>query len=217
MDVLTSFASSLHQTNEKECLIQLLEFLGSKRHRQSRKLNRFVNKHKPGIQRRVKRFSSLMQKDLHRPGKQSEWPADAMALAIELSTELGKWPRLNATNLHAFRLKVKELRYVLQMASNPDAAFVASLGEVKDAIGEWHDWQVLEMIGKKILSHGRGCNLLKSIHHERMQKFDHALSLANHMRRRYLPEGHVNQHGRLRRRSARLNGPALAATSSLAA
>src|SRR5262249_960374 len=155
--------------------------LGKKRHRYSRKLSRFVEGHKAPIQRGLKESSAFIGKVMSRSEKNSDSPADAMALAMELSTELAKWPRLNATNLHAFRLKVKELRYVLQMATRPDPAFVGSLGEVKDAIGEWHDWEELEMIGKKTLSHASGCNLLKSIHGQRTQKFDHALSLANQM------------------------------------
>jgi hypothetical protein len=42
---------------------------------------------------------------------------------------------LNKPNLHPYRLKVKELRNVLQMADNADQQeFITRLGEVKDAI-----------------------------------------------------------------------------------
>ena len=60
-----------------------------------------------------------------------------MATALQLSSRLKTPARLAKGTLHSYRLKVKELRYVLQMA---DAAehqkFIDKLSEVKDAIGK---------------------------------------------------------------------------------
>ena len=95
------------------------------------------------------------------------------------------WPRLNRGNLHAFRQKVKELRYVLQMATHDDSDFVKSLGEVKERIGEWHDWEVLAEIAQQMNQHP-GCKLLSTIRSTAEQKFEEALSTANHMRKRSL-------------------------------
>jgi CHAD domain-containing protein len=51
--------------------------------------------------------------------------------------------QLRKSNLYQYRLKVKELRNLLQLAEDADQqAFIDRLGEVKDAIGEWHDWEV---------------------------------------------------------------------------
>ena len=65
---------------------------------------------------------------------------------MSLIDELNRWPEFNAENLHAFRIKVKELRYVLQLAKDPDLKFVNALGKVEDQIGDWHDWQQLAEI-----------------------------------------------------------------------
>jgi CHAD domain-containing protein len=51
-------------------------------------------------------------------------------------------------------LKIKELRYVLEMADGPrNQEFIDRLGEIKDAIGEWHDWEELIAITVEVLDH----------------------------------------------------------------
>ena len=70
--------------------------------------------------------------------------AEVSASALTLLTRLAKPARLGKTNLHSYRLEVKELRNLLQLAEEYDRQeFVRQLGEVKDAIGEWHDWEEL--------------------------------------------------------------------------
>ena len=70
-----------------------------------------------------------------------------MAKAIKLSSQLKSPPRLSRSTLHPYRLKVKELRDVLQLSDRTaDKDFLKELGEVKDAIGEWHDWEELTSI-----------------------------------------------------------------------
>ncbi len=143
--------------------------------------------------------------------KETEWPIDAMSLALQLSNELASWPRLD-------RLKVKELRYVLQLAKNPDADFIESLGEVKDAIGEWHDWEEFSGIAGKVLDHGPGRNLIRLIRSTAKEKFDHALSITNRMRQKYLDQQGRNRRRNLWRPVAPVpKPPVIAAASSLLA
>ena len=66
--------------------------------------------------------------------------------------ELGSWPPLNADNIHAFRLKVKELRYVLQLSADADSGMMAALSDVQRRVGDWHDWQQLHEIASEILT-----------------------------------------------------------------
>lgn len=193
MDVLTGFAAGLTADDEEECRVQLIEALGGKRIRFARKLRDTAATQRSQARQQLKRYAGVIDKGLtratSRPAKQSEWPADAMAVALQLSSELARWPAFKADNIHPFRLKVKELRYVLQLAENADSQFIDALGETKDAIGEWHDWTQLEGIAAKVLDHGRGCNVLKEIHSRAQEKFDHAISVATHLRREYLPAG----------------------------
>jgi len=150
--------------------------------------------------------------------KETEWPIDAMSLALQLSNELASWPRLDAGNFHPFRLKVKELRYALQLAKNPDADLIESLGEVKYAIGEWHDWEELTGIAGKVLDHGPGRNLIRMIRSTAKEKFDHALSITNRMRQKYSDQQGRNRRRNLRRPVAPVpKPPVISAASSLLA
>jgi len=101
---------------------------------------------------------------------------------------LGATPAtLNRKNLHAYRLKIKELRYVLETADDPgNQDFIDKLGEVKDAIGEWHDWAELIAIAGDVLDHKANCKLLREVKAISTCKFQNTLSLTNKMRRDYL-------------------------------
>ena len=222
MDVLTGFASKLRPDGDEECLVELLEYLGAERYKQARKLHRVVQWNRKAIASRLKRSSEYIKKVLahsqQHSEKETEWPIDAMSLALQLSNELASWPRLDAGNVHPFRLKVKELRYALQLAKNPDADLIESLGEVKDAIGEWHDWEELTGIAGKVLDHGPGRNLIRMIRSTAKEKFDHALSITNRMRQKYSDQQGRNRRRNLRRPVAPVpKPPVISAASSLLA
>jgi len=56
------------------------------------------------------------------------------------------------------------LRDVLQLSDRPgDREFLEKLGEVKDAIGEWHDWEELIAMATQLLDHGTSCKLIKHL------------------------------------------------------
>jgi CHAD domain-containing protein len=131
MDVLTGFSASLRpDQREEQSLIELLEYLGAERYGQCRKLRSLVRQHKRPIRRRLKRLSRFIDRGLRRARRQnngSEWPIDAMAVALKLANELARWPALNAANLHSYRLKAKEVLYVLQLADDADQGLIKSL------------------------------------------------------------------------------------------
>ena len=217
MDVLTGFAATLANDSE-ECLTQLLEHLGAKRLQSVRRLHATVAQKQKKARRRLRRYSSLMRRNASRKNTPNSpgWPVDATAIALQLSSELAAWPRLNSTNLHPYRLKVKELRYVLQLAEGQDSEFVDALGEVKDAIGEWHDWSELAALAKQILNHGSGCQVLQQIRDTTAAKFDHALSLAETMRKKFLGAS-SGRNDRRRSGPMKLKKPVLITAARLAA
>jgi len=220
MDVLTGFASQPALNDEKECTVRLLEHLGGQRELHARKLEKVAAVQAPEIRRRLKRSARFLENALSpakKTGKGREWPTEAAALALRLEAELRSWPALNRRNLHPFRLRVKELRYVLQMAKDTDSEFIATLGEVKDVIGEWHDWEELAGIAEELSQH-TGCKLLKEIHATAQDKFEHALATTNRMRKSSLG---TSTKGRRRRSSiqsfSRVAQPALVSVSALVA
>ena len=218
MDVLTGFAARLTARGEEECRIQLIQALGGKRLQFERKLFKAAAANGGNARRHLKRYSTFIARRMtpkkSRTPEPNEWPGDAMAVAFQLSSELARWPALKASNVHPWRLKVKELRYVLQLAEDSDSRFVEALGEAKDAIGEWHDWTELEAIAKEVLDHGTGCQLVKEIHSTAQEKLDHALAVATCLRRSWLPSS--GKRGRRGPQSAAPKVPVLITTAKLA-
>jgi CHAD domain-containing protein len=216
MDVLTASAATLTRDGEEQCLTQLLEHLGAERLRLVRKLHGEVAERQKEVRRRLKQYSTLTAKSAVVSKKGSpkvyEWPADATATALQLLNELTAWPRLTRSNLHPYRLKIKELRYILQLGDEADTGFVDALGEVKGSIGEWHDWTELSSIASEILDHGSHCALLKEIRSNTTDKFNDALSLAEAMRRKYLRSAPASKG-----RSTKLKEPVLITAAKLVA
>lgn len=184
LDVLTGNLATVHADGEAECEVVLLEYLGRKRQKQARKLRSVISNERTGLKKGLRRASARVDKFLkqHEP----EPASLAAAHALQLSSQLDSPKRLNRGNLHGFRLKVKELRYVLQMSASDDRQFVDDLGNVKDAIGDWHDWEELITIARDNLDHGDRCRLLPKIKDIAESKYEQALHLAENLRRKYL-------------------------------
>src|SRR5205085_10736369 len=110
--------------------------------------------------------------------------ATTAAAAVKLAVELAAPARLGKTTLHPYRIAVKELRNVLQLATGGARhALVDDLGEVKDAIGEWHDWQELIEIAGKALRHGPRCPLMSEIRNTTERSFERALRRTERLRK----------------------------------
>jgi CHAD domain-containing protein len=215
LDVLAGFAARLRVQGEEECSIRLLEHLGSERDVKARKLLKVAAKYTSEITKDLKQFRRYIQ--IADRASFANWAEEAIAVALHLENELRDWSKLNRKNLHPFRLKVKELRYILQMAEQPDGEFVDRLGEVKDSIGEWHDWQELAEIAAEVIQHP-GCKLIKEVRSTTQKKSQEALALANRTREEYLSVSATKQRERNSKTpSARAARPATEAAILLAA
>jgi len=221
MDVLTACASTARVDGEEDCALQLVEHLGARRYAQAKKMRALVDEYGPVLRRRLRRSRGRLQKLLLDEQTQNR-PSPtltAMATALELSSKLHTPVRLDRRNLHSYRLKIKELRSVLQMSNSADSQpFVKKLGEVKDAIGEWHDWKELVAMAPEVLDHGGHCELLRELKRIDQVKFEKARSLAYGMRQTFLdsqkevPADSKNRH----RRKLKVTQPVLVATSAIA-
>jgi CHAD domain-containing protein len=211
MDVLTDYLLSQSQREkEKECSVQLLEHLGAQRQRYAKKFDSARQQYALELNKRLKRTSRQMGKVLPSNGKKDpdgdSVSAEVTASALRLLAGLSQPARLGKTNLHPYRLKVKELRNLLQMAENSDQQeFVQHLGEVKDAIGEWHDWEELAAIAREVLDHGANCQLLPELRRTAETKYRNALALSAALRKKFL---RMPEHGNKRKAQHRQRGPA---------
>jgi CHAD domain-containing protein len=194
MDVLTAKALTVRVEKEQDCLVQLLEYLGARRARSVMRLRRLIDKVQPELRQELQRWSRRMDKILKEAGKAQTVAPKTLARTIQLSSELNRPVRLTRRNLHAYRIHVKELRSVLQLSDETaHMKFAAKLGEVKDAIGEWHDWDELTGIATNLLSHGKSCRVMKYLKRRRDSKYEHAQEVVGELRRRYLRSRRMNR------------------------
>ena len=197
MDVLTSYASTLHLAGEEECMVRLLEHLGARRQKYSKKLYDEVRRSRSdlrkGLKRTAAKLAKLSQTNGDDPNENAVGPKVAGA-ATTLAVQLAVPRHLNRDNLHPYRLKVKELRNVLQMAAIDTSRFIDDLAHVKDTIGEWHDWEELVAIAQKELDHGSRCGLLMELKRISGRKYDHALALAHALRKNYLQNSEARKN-----------------------
>jgi len=219
MDVLTANALTVKRDGEQDCLVQLLEHLGADRNKYAKKLRRVIEAGTPQLRRNLKRNSKRVEKILYqavnKPDTSDATPA-TMARAIKIASELNSPQRLNRENLHPYRLKVKELRNVLQLSDRADdQEFIEGLGDVKDAIGDWHDWEELIAVAKDVLDHGASCKLTKQLNVISDDKYENALSLTNRLRSTYL-KTRPPKHGTHQVKTTLLSNPVLRAASSIA-
>ena len=189
MDVLTGFASTVHPAGEQDCSVQLLEHLGAQRHKKVDKLHTVVAKRRKALRHHLKEtardFKKVFSPRRHDRGLTAF--AHATASAFKVQSQLTAPGRLGRNNLHSYRLKVKELHNILKMAARAeDQEFIEKLGRVKDAIGEWHDWEELLAVARDLLDHKPACKLLREVRRIGVEKYGCALSEAKNMRRRYL-------------------------------
>lgn len=232
MDVLTSDVVGLGLSEEPDCVVRLVHHLGYERHRHARKLHSVVGRHSTELARRLKSSRRKLTRDVERALKsqakldgnanQEESLLHATSVALRLLEELRSVPRLGPDNLHSYRIEVKRLRYVLEMAGEDEGEqknFIEELKRTQDAIGEWHDWLELTDIAQNVLQHDKSCNVVQTLESTAQTKFKEALRIAEQMRHRYLPPATASKktQGSKRKRSDGLPGPVLVAASEMLA
>lgn len=189
MDVHALSVAALTSQTQDECSIQLLEQISLRRHKAAQRLSRLTAKHHKQLHEELEQRLTRFQGD---NTAQRIQPHTAN-IVQQLSTDLAKWPQLTTANLHDFRLKVKELRYILQLDPKSDPALLKILGDVKDAIGTWHDWSELLTIAAKVHAHSSKCPLLRAIRSTVAAKRHQALSKANELRKQHLSKNSSKQ------------------------
>lgn len=193
MDVLTGNVLTLPRNSHGESLVRLVEHLAFERKKSTGDLVDTFSEQRKTARQVLKQYSKLVRASLADGKSLSSGAAQADGIELRVQSvtaalvrELSRWPALSVRNIHSFRLKVKELRYILQLSPNTDSGFVDALGSVKDQIGDWHDWQQLAETARQILDPPPDRSLLAQIEKIGEQKLRHALSAANALRRRYL-------------------------------
>lgn len=218
-DVLTGLAVSLSNGAANDSLVEVTEALGVRHARFASKLDQALHEERRQARRRLKSCMKEIEGELASSNSEAAetWRRKAVARTLDLSSELEEWPKLQADNLHPFRLKVKELREVLRLSSDDtDRRFIDTLGEVKDAIGEWHDWSELAAVAAKALGDKGRSPLSRQIASVVQKKLKHALALATRLRAEFFQTSQA-RHRAHTAGHATIKAPVLAAAAKLAA
>lgn len=193
MDVLMTNARRLARYHAGDSLTRLVEHLKIARQQNAVGLRRELGRHHKTVRGELKEYSKLVRFALA-PAKPQENGAVrgeaaheyVHTVAMNIVRGLEAWPSLDASNIHEFRLKVKELRYILQLYADADDGFVDKLGEVQRLVGDWHDWLQLDEIAHEVLDPAKDATLLAHIAETTKRKFSRALTSANSLRGRHL-------------------------------
>jgi CHAD domain-containing protein len=181
MDVLIADVLTLADSHRSEGMVHLVEHLATKRVKHARKLHDIVEQQRPEARKQLKESSKMLKKAVKK-----DWADRSGEAAPQiLISELTHWPDLNAGNLHMFRIRIKELRYMLELSDEADQTLIGSLGKVKDAIGEWHDGVELLRIAQKVLDAKADGGNLKQLEKMVNERLESALAAANRLRQRY--------------------------------
>lgn len=180
MDVLIAKAAPLCTGPECEPLIRLLEHLAQVRSKSAQRLHKVVRKRGPKLRRKLTHVQNNLEQDgateihiLPQP------PAGPQILAAELE----HWPKLHRNNLHEFRIRVKELRYMLQFAGVRNEQRLESFANVKNTAGDWHDWVELQKAAEQIVNGESDPDVLRTIRERTREKLRAAMSAANALRK----------------------------------
>jgi len=193
MDVLLANARRLARTSAGDSLTRLVEHLQIARQQNADVLRRALGRRRDAARENLKQYSRFIRAALDprksavpTNGLPDHWHDGIHTATMNVVRELGEWPLLSAENIHAFRLKVKELRYILQLSGDALSDLEETLGNVQRRIGYWHDWHQLEEIAGQLLSTERDSPLLTRIGTTSSRKFHQALKAANALRGKYL-------------------------------
>jgi CHAD domain-containing protein len=122
-------------------------YLKRRRRRKGDALREGLTKSELKVERAIERTAS----ELARLSAASTTPL-ATALAWRRRSDL-EMRRLDVGNLHEYRKRTKAARYVAELQKTSAAAkrLAAELRGVQDAIGTWHDWDLLAELAKEVL------------------------------------------------------------------
>ena len=144
MDVLQAKVRLLMRRCPDPSFDHLLAHLRSVRKKSAHKLSKIFAAERKTIRRYLRIFSEHVEDEFSQASEENR------QTRVQFE-ELRNWPKLSAQNLHDFRIKIKELRYMLQLFDVTDPELMKALENAKVRIGAWHDLEELHKIAVEVL------------------------------------------------------------------
>lgn len=150
----------------------MLTYLTAEREASAKKLQDGIGKHAIALERATetlaKEFQNLSAHAATPLATSKQW----VARALQAKNALSK------SNLHEFRKQTKAARYVAEFgaAHKESQGMAASLHSLQDAIGRWHDWDLLGHEARKVV--GKKSATAQACREKAERAFSRALTLA---------------------------------------
>ncbi|MBZ5631160.1 MAG: CHAD domain-containing protein [Acidobacteriia bacterium] len=190
IDVQIAALRKLMIGREQERRARLMQALVEKRSEREQELvnaldHKDVQKLRKGLQRWSEEIGSGAKPEGKTPATAAR-EFDGVAASLRMFSTLSRQvSALTPDNLHAYRTRCKQIRYVAEMAGNTPRAkqVVEPLRRMQDAIGDWHDWQTLTQTAESLFSHSPDSALMAALHNVTNAKFVEARGLCQESRR----------------------------------
>ena len=170
LDVQLEALRSLKVPQEPRRKTRLMQSLIELRLKREGKLHKLLRKQ--DIREIHKRF-----KQTHK-GFEIDGARDPLVVAREIvASAITRGSSMDPEKLHRCRIAVKRARYAAELAERSPAAteFMAELKRMQDALGNWHDWQLLTETAKRRLGEVNQSSLVAVLHNVTQGKFRQAV------------------------------------------
>lgn len=179
-DVMIENVIELSGHFRRGAAVRLIERLAMLREKDVLKLQDVVREQGKKACKSLKRYADWLEERSR--GDRPDTTDGRVALQI-LKADLVHWPQLNRKNLHEFRIRAKELLYMLQFSPSTEGMEIEALDRAKENIGNWHDWVELQKVAEKVLDSTKDRAFLKQLDRITDRKLRDALVSANSLRR----------------------------------
>jgi len=118
------------------------------------------------------------------PGMLSRAGSTALTASRIFAGLASEFTELDSTNLHDYRKRLKQALYLAEIsaAADPvDRQLADGLRKLHQAIGDWHDWQVLTLVAGRLLPrHAKQSVLVPILEKQAEAALQRALNLCRH-------------------------------------
>jgi len=170
LDVQLEALRSLKVPQEPRRKTHLMQSLIELRLKREEKLRKFLRKQ--DIREIHKRFKQTYKAFM------VDGARDPLAVARQmLAGAITAGSSMDAEKLHRCRIAVKRARYAAELAKKSPAStqFITELKRMQDALGNWHDWQLLTETATQQLGGVNQSSLVALLHNVTQGKFRQAV------------------------------------------
>jgi CHAD domain-containing protein len=182
VDVQIAAVKSLQIEGHYEHKQIVLSALQRQRSKRAKKLLTLVEDSQQDSRKRLEKVQGKLLDRVGEGGSPTDFYETALKIFRTAASDLeSNGGFKDPAKLHEFRLDAKKVRYTAEMAGNHKEAkaLAREMERLQDAIGDWHDWQVLSETAAEELSDVRTSALIAILQNIVGAKFAAAVRIAS--------------------------------------